>query len=106
MSSSMFVKRPKRGENDDDLLGFQEEFLKQNGGKPAATVVRVQSNTPSTNAASSDHIDTDTPSVSTNNDVKPEDDLMDEDTGNVLTDVVTVLCGCLTLVCAVSDCGV
>jgi len=45
---SMFVKRPKRGDNDDDLLAFQEEFLhhKASGDtKPAAKVTRVHQST-------------------------------------------------------------
>lgn len=37
----MFVRRPKIGEADDDLLAFQEEFLKQASGAPSAKVSRV-----------------------------------------------------------------
>ena len=46
----MFAKRPKRGEDDDDLLRFQEEYLKSqsanSGNKPAAKVARATSDTP------------------------------------------------------------
>lgn len=39
----MFVKRPKRGENDDDLLKMQEEFEKSgNKSAAAAKVVRMK----------------------------------------------------------------
>ena len=44
----MFVKRPKRGEDDDDLLRFQEEFLRGGGDAPSAKVVRVNQPKPPT----------------------------------------------------------
>ena len=48
----MFAKRPKRGEDDDDLLRFQEEYLKSqsadSGNKPAAKVARATKDTPTT----------------------------------------------------------
>ena len=48
----MFAKRPKRGEDDDDLLRFQEEYLKSqsanSGNKPAAKVARATRDTPTT----------------------------------------------------------
>jgi hypothetical protein len=41
---SFHVKRPKRlgEENEDDLMRFQEEFLKNKSTQPAATVVKKQ----------------------------------------------------------------
>lgn len=38
----MFAKRPKRGEEDDDLLKFQEEFLQESAGKTSATVINAR----------------------------------------------------------------
>ncbi|XP_067950212.1 RNA polymerase II-associated protein 1-like [Watersipora subatra] len=51
----MFAKRPKRGEGDDDLERFQEEFTKDSGIRPAAKVVRIQQNTPTPVASAAPH---------------------------------------------------
>ena len=37
----MFAKRPKRGEEDDDLMRFQADYLKSQEGKPSAKVQRA-----------------------------------------------------------------
>lgn len=42
MDPSLYAKRPKRGEGDEDLLKFQEDFLRGRSiGVPAAKVIRV-----------------------------------------------------------------
>ena len=39
--SGLNIKRPKRGDQEDDLLKFQEEFLRnKNAERPAAQVIR------------------------------------------------------------------
>jgi hypothetical protein len=45
------LKRPKRvGEEDeDDLLAFQEAFLKNKSEQPAAKVIKISQNKPDTN---------------------------------------------------------
>lgn len=44
----MFVKRPKRGEDDGDLLKFQEEFMHEVNKAPSAKVVRIHNQSDTT----------------------------------------------------------
>ena len=37
---SLNLKRPKRGEDEDDLLEFQEQFLKNMNQQPSAKVIK------------------------------------------------------------------
>ncbi len=46
LKMSFHLKRPKRDDQEDDLLKFQEEFLRNKGSEqPAAKVVKIPKTT-------------------------------------------------------------